>query len=213
MDVPNQQIEWIDQYLDDQLNEAGKQQFTEKLESDPAFAESVRLHLASRLAIRQAGAQALKLSLHDRFATLDLDALASELDATPAPASVRPLYSRPLVWAVAASIVMLVLVIWNNRASTPVDMQQLYAEHITTPDFSQVRGETVDSLLLWETLIQYMQAGNYQQVIGTLDTLSPESSPLARYGDEVYLLKAIAHLKNQQLEEAEAVYIAIPKQS
>ncbi len=113
--------EWIDQYLDDALQEQERVEFERLLEQDPALRIEVEAQKAVRRSLQDWGNKALKSKFKQFHTHMELpeDRSAPTIAAkdTLDQGKVRSLWSRTGVWTLAASISLLLLagILWIKR--------------------------------------------------------------------------------------------------
>lgn len=214
MNISEKELDQIDQWLDGKLAAAATAQLERRIDLDADFAEAIQLHVRSRLAIRQAGADQLKQSLHQRLKGMDLEALSDQLDMTDihteAAPKLVPLYRRPWIWGVAAAIAFLVVAVWSLQSGVDAEPNSLYAAYMEEPAIGQVRSNNPETDLAWQSVVASYQAKDYGQVLDQLYTSSPDSF---RWGDQGKILAAISLLELNQAEQAIPLFSQIDTKS
>ncbi|GAB4024288.1 tetratricopeptide repeat protein [Spirosoma koreense] len=133
----NTDLETIENYLTGQLPPNERAQFEDALRTDPALAESLAFYLMTKQAVRE-----------ERRA--ELDALRNQTER------VHPLWSAPMRWVAAASVVLFLGVGWyffqlSDSANTASQLADAYiSRHFeslqTTMDAGPSGSRTTDSL-------------------------------------------------------------------
>jgi len=184
-------FEWIEQYLDQELDQQAMQAFQQRLDADPAFAKQYQEQAALRQLSRITAREHLKAQL-----------LAGQ--------EVLPSINQPLVnklslyrWAAAIALLLVAgLALWFLlQAPTPED---LYAEYLGKPQIHPPNEHLGQQETSWDQAVQAFEAGAYQQALSHLDTIA-QTGPYQDYAmlamAKIYLLddrprQAIQMLQN-----------------
>lgn len=184
----------IEAYLADELSPEDRADFEARCRQDAQWAESTRLHLLARQTLHESGREALKSRLDQRY----------QPEGSPS-ATRRPLWQQPWIYAMAAAIALILLLVWWPKSPHYQSPQELYAAYMELPVPSGLRSSTQDSLAQrWEQAMQAFQDSAYQDAIRQLEPLIQDSSFLSQSGNRARLYLGVAHLQLSQFEQAQA---------
>jgi len=193
----------IEAYLAGNLSPEKVADFEARCRQDAQWAEATRLHLLARQALHEAGREALKARLDQRYQP-----------EKRTGAIRRPIWRQPWPYALVAALALLLLLVWWPNPSRPSSTQELYAAYMELPVPSGLRSSTEDSLSLrWELAMQAFQDSAYQRAIHQLGALLQDSSFMRQSGDRARLYLGVAHLQLAQFEQAQTYLASIEASS
>lgn len=163
-------------YLQKEMEAEEAEAFEKRLETDPAWAQALEDEIRARTAVAAS-------------AYLDRK---EKLKARPihVSASVKPLYARPVSWAVAAVVVLLLAFVAIQFLNKPLSHEELFAQNYTSVPFPTARGTAGDAFLQAR---QAYQEGDFQEVITELDDLLADSSFTSR--PQAYYFRGLSQLE------------------
>ncbi|AQG79153.1 tetratricopeptide repeat protein [Spirosoma montaniterrae] len=189
-------LEFIEQYVTGQLSAAERTQFENALQTDPALADLLAFYVLSK---HTAKAEARE----QRRA--ELDALRHQLAQPPtasegADSRVRSLWSAPMRWAAAASVVLLLGLGWyflRDTVSTanPRQLADAYISRNYDQLTTTMSGGTTDSLTQGIGLYNEKKFSEAEAVFEQLLTQQPNN-------DRVLKFAGIVALRQQKYDQA-----------
>jgi predicted negative regulator of RcsB-dependent stress response len=194
---------YIEQYLSGSLSPAEKKAFQQRCESDPDFAEVVRLHVIAVATERRFAREQRKAAFNAEY-----DRLAATGEAKSR--SLR----RPLLYmAAAAAVLALFLVWWNARQSQPAGLEGMIAMHQRDFDVSmqQSRQATVPGSEQMMAAASAYDAGQYAAAIQQLVPLAAEGDAAHQVEARFYL--GMSHYQLEQYELALEAFASVPAES
>jgi len=185
----------IAKYLAGELSAEEARAFEKKVRSDPAIAQRVKEEGLLKIGVRMQGEAALASRLADKSIVT---------------APVKPLWQRPQVWVVAASIILVGVFLARFLFPTPSTPQELFAESYTSLPISGLRGETPP--VEWMEAKEAYMAKDYEQAAVKFGRILPANLP-PRLDVQRYLYLGMSYMELGLYENARINLEKVPHEN
>ncbi len=187
--------EYISRYLEQEMTAEEQASFEQKLEEDPQLEQELEEEVRARAAIAAS-------AYLDRKARLMARGLAEE-------SSARPLLGRPMIWAVAAVVAILIAFWGIQQVNRPLSNEDLFAQYYQAVPFqSGVRGSEED---LFEAAGNAYQAKDFSRASQELEKLLQDSNFSLR-PKALYFL-GLSYVERNELDKAHEAFKQVPSGS
>ena len=167
MDAREEMYVLIDQYLNNQLNEAERKAFEEKCESAPELAQALILQTQAEYAVRSATRELRKQQFNQEF-----DRLHTQEKTFPLR------QNQWIILSAAAILILLLVIFWGNLFPPSYSSEELFAQNyeplMIDTDRNLNPSSKIDSV--WKEAAYFYGNGQFQQAIEFMEEVAKDTS-------------------------------------